>query len=408
MLLNDNFKSLSKSYLFSEVASRIRDFKAQHTDADIIRMDIGDVTLPLDRCVAEAIAQAAMEQSCVSSFHGYGPEQGYGFLREAIAETDYNSRGIDISPDEIFISDGAKSDIANLTDIYGSQAIVALPDPVYPVYADSNEIAGRFTTNGKILYMPCTIDNGFKPTPPRDRVDVVYLCSPNNPTGTVLTRQELAAWIDYALDAKALIVFDSAYEAYITDPTLPKSIYELPDARKVAIEVRSYSKTAGFTGLRCGYTVFPRELTGYFSDGTAGNIHDLWLRRQTTKFNGASYVVQRGAAALYTAPAQQSLRENIAIYLNNAIILRDALRAAGHNVAGGENSPYVWIYPDYDAEVKKGDSWRLFERMLHECRISTTPGSGFGKCGEGCLRLTGFNTPENTLEAVLRIKKSTF
>ena len=408
MLLNDNFKLLSKSYLFSEVASRIRDFKAQHPDAEIIRMDIGDVTLPLCKRVAEAIAQAAIEQSSVSSFHGYGPEQGYDFLRNAIACTDYNARGIEISPDEIFVSDGAKSDIANLTDLYGNQATVALSDPVYPVYADSNEIAGRFASNGKIIYMPCTTLNGFKPVPPGERVDVVYLCSPNNPTGTVLTREELTAWVDYALEAKALIVFDSAYEAYITDPALPKSIYEIPGAHKVAIEVRSYSKTAGFTGLRCGYTVVPRELTGYFSDGTTGNIHDLWLRRQTTKFNGASYVVQRGAEALYTPEAQQALRENIAIYINNATILRDALRDSGHNVTGGENSPYVWVYPDSGSGVREGDSWRLFERMLHECRISTTPGSGFGKCGEGCLRLTGFNTPENTLKAVERIKKSTF
>lgn len=399
MKANSNFELLSESYLFSEVARRVSDYKSKNPGKEIIRMDIGDVTLPIIRPVAEAMKRAVEDMEAAESFHGYGPEQGYSFLREAIAENDYASRGVNISADDIFISDGAKCDIGNLTDIFSEDSVVGIPNPVYPVYVDSNIMAGRTTENGKIVFIDRDSDNNFKPHIPDRTVDVVYLCSPNNPTGGVLDKKDLTGWVEYARKNKSIIIFDSAYEAFIRDTDLPRSIYEIEGAQEVAIEVRSFSKTAGFTGLRCGYTVVPSTLMARFADGSEVNMRKLWLRRQTTKFNGASYVIQRGAGAIYTPEGQALVRKNIDYYLRNAALLSDAFRNMGYKTTGGSNSPYVWIK---DKEGK--DSWQLFDLLLSRCNISTTPGVGFGKAGEGCIRLTGFNSYENTLKAIERLK----
>lgn len=405
MRINDNFEKLPESYLFSEVAKRLRKFRAENPGADVIRMDIGDVTLPMGQAVTDALHQAVDDMSRPESFHGYGPEQGYEFLRDAIAAFDYRDRGIDISPDEIFVSDGAKSDLGNLGDIYSRDCIVAVADPGYPVYVDSSVIDGRegeLLPDGRwsrFVYLECNAENGFRPAVPEAHADVIFLCSPSNPTGTVLTKSELKEWVDYALREKALIIFDSAYEAYVTDPELPRSIYEIEGARQCAIEVRSFSKTAGFTGLRCGYTVVPDSLNGYDSEGNAVPLRKLWLRRQTTKFNGASYIIQKGAAALYTKAGREEVSEHISYYLENARLIRETMRNAGYQVVGGENSPYVWV-----RAAGNEDSWTLFDRLLKDFRISCTPGSGFGRNGEGYIRLTGFNSRENTMRAMERLK----
>lgn len=405
MRINDNFEKLPESYLFSEVAKRLRKFRAENPGADVIRMDIGDVTLPMGQAVTDALHQAVDDMSRPESFHGYGPEQGYEFLRDAIAAFDYRDRGIDISPDEIFVSDGAKSDLGNLGDIYSRDCIVAVADPGYPVYVDSSVIDGRggeLLPDGRwsrFVYLECNAENGFRPAVPEAHADVIFLCSPSNPTGTVLTKSELKEWVDYALREKALIIFDSAYEAYVTDPELPRSIYEIEGARQCAIEVRSFSKTAGFTGLRCGYTVVPDSLNGYDSEGNAVPLRKLWLRRQTTKFNGASYIIQKGAAALYTKAGREEVSEHISYYLENARLIRETMRNAGYQVVGGENSPYVWV-----RTAGNEDSWTLFDRLLKDFRISCTPGSGFGRNGEGYIRLTGFNSRENTMRAMERLK----
>lgn len=404
MRINDNFEKLPESYLFSEVARRLNEYKAAHPEADVVRMDIGDVTLPIAGCVVSAMHRAVEDMADATTFHGYGPEQGYSFLRDAIAATDYQSRGIGIDADEIFISDGAKSDLGNLGDIYSSDSIVAVADPGYPVYVDSAVMSGRGGDRlpdgrwSRIVYLECNAENGFRPAVPDVHADIVILCSPSNPTGAVMTREDLREWVDYALREKSLIIFDSAYEAFVRNPSLPRSIYEIEGAEKVAIEIRSFSKTAGFTGLRCGYTVVPKALTGTDASGREVSLGKLWNRRQCTKFNGAGYVVQRGAEALYSSEGLESVRNNIDYYLENAGIIRRSLSQAGYAVFGGEDSPYVWI------KGKNGESsWQLFGDMLEKYNISCTPGVGFGVSGDGYIRLTGFNSRENTLKAMKRI-----
>lgn len=400
MKANDNFRFLAESYLFPEVGRRVRAFQRENPEARVIRMDVGDVTLPIIAPVARAMRRAVEDMTSADTFRGYGPEQGYDFLREAISLHDYQERGIDIRADEIFISDGAKSDIGNLTDIFDSKSVVGVPNPVYPVYVDSNIMAGRTVENDGIVYIDCPAAEGYKPQVPKGRMDVVYLCSPNNPTGTVMDREDLQKWMDYALEHKALIIFDSAYESFVKDPSLPRSIYEIPGAEKVAVEVRSFSKTAGFTGLRCGYTVVPGALKASYADGSEVELRKLWLRRQTTKFNGASYIVQRGAEAIYTPEGRSEVRTNIDYYLRNARLLKECLDGMGIEAVGGENSPYVW----FKAPSGLG-SWEMFDLLLSKCHISTTPGAGFGTGGEGCIRLTGFNSHENTLLAVERLSR---
>lgn len=404
MRINDNFEKLPESYLFSEVARRLNEYKAAHPEADVVRMDIGDVTLPIAGCVVSAMHRAVEDMADAATFHGYGPEQGYSFLRDAIAAADYQSRGIGIDADEIFISDGAKSDLGNLGDIYSSDSIVAVADPGYPVYVDSAVMSGRGGDRlpdgrwSRIVYLECNAENGFRPAVPDVHADIVILCSPSNPTGAVMTREDLREWVDYALREKSLIIFDSAYEAFVRNPSLPRSIYEIEGAEKVAIEIRSFSKTAGFTGLRCGYTVVPKALTGTDASGREVSLGKLWNRRQCTKFNGAGYVVQRGAEALYSSEGRESVRNNIDYYLENAGIIRRSLSQAGYAVFGGEDSPYVWI------KGKNGESsWQLFGDMLEKYNISCTPGIGFGVSGDGYIRLTGFNSRENTLKAMKRI-----
>ena len=407
--INDNFCKLAESYLFSEVARRINAFKAANPQADIIRMGIGDVTRPLCQAAIEAMHRAVDDEASSETFHGYGPEQGYPFLRDAIAEHDYRARGIEISPEEIFVSDGAKSDTGNIGDILAVGNRVAVTDPVYPVYVDTNVMGGRagdFGADGcwsNILYLPVTAENGFVPSLPEEVADVIYLCYPNNPTGTTLTREQLKVWVDYARRNGSLILFDSAYESFIRSEDVPHSIYEIPGAREVAIEFRSFSKTAGFTGVRCGYTVVPKELKARDADGNEVSVNHLWLRRQCTKFNGASYVAQRGAAAIYTPEGKRQTREAVDYYLRNAALLRKGLLEAGLEVFGGTDAPYVWIKTPGNI-----DSWKFFDMLLERCHVAGTPGSGFGPAGEGYIRLTAFNTYENTAEAVRRIAEADF
>lgn len=403
---NINFARLPESYLFSEVSRRIKEYKETNPDADVIRMDIGDVSRPLPRCVVEAMKEAADEMGRADSFHGYGPEQGYLFLRELIAGKDYEERGISgIGPEDIFISDGSKSDIGNLGDIFGSNIRPAIVSPAYPVYIDSNVLDGRggVFSMGRwsgITYLPALPQTGFSPRLPAEgtRADVIYLCYPNNPTGAVLSREELKMWVEFALRSGSLIIYDGAYEAYISSPGVPRSIYEIEGAEKVAIEVRSFSKNAGFTGVRCGYTVVPRSLKFTYVDGTRADLNRLWTRRQTTKFNGVGYVVQKAAAALYTPEGKEAIAESVGYYMGNAGMLRDVLIKTGADVSGGVDAPYVWFRPK-----KQGDSWTLFNRMLDKYQISSTPGVGFGREGEGWLRLTGFNTRELTQRACERL-----
>ena len=399
--MNENYRKLPGSYLFSEIARRTEAFAAAHPDADLIRMGIGDVTRPLVPAVTEAMHAAVDDLACAETFHGYGPEQGYAFLREAIAEHDFAARGVAIEPDEIFISDGAKSDCGNIGDIFATDNVIAVCDPVYPVYVDSNAMAGRAGdydvqaerwTN--IHYMPTTAENGFCPALPETPVDIIYLCSPNNPTGTVLTFDQLQAWVDYANEHDAVIMFDAAYERFITEEGIPHSIYEVPGAETCAIEFRSFSKTAGFTGARCGYTVVPKALG---RDGQS--LNELWNRRQCTKFNGASYVIQRGAAAVYTPEGERQVDETIAYYRENARLIKEGLEAAGYTVYGAVNSPYIWCKTPEGA-----GSWEFFDRLLNEAGIITTPGAGFGPAGEGYIRLTAFGDRADAERAMERIR----
>jgi LL-diaminopimelate aminotransferase len=402
--INDNFCKLPAAYLFSEVARRINTFLGANPGVEVIRMGIGDVTRPVCAAATEALHKAVEDEAHGETFHGYGPEQGYAFLREKIAEYDYARIGVKVDLDEIFISDGAKCDTGNIGDILSTANRVAVTDPVYPVYVDTNVMAGRAGNLGadgcwsNIEYLPCTAENGFVPELPVTNPDVIYLCYPNNPTGTTLTRDQLKVWVDYCRQHGALLLFDAAYEAYIREDDVPHSIYEIEGADECAIEFRSYSKTAGFTGIRLGYTVVPKKLKGMDHQGNMVALNPLWNRRQCTKFNGASYLTQRAAEALYSEEGIRQTRETVDYYMNNAAIMRTELTAMGFEVYGGVNSPYIWL------KAPGGKtSWEFFDWMLNECNVAGTPGSGFGPSGEGYFRLTAFNTEENTRRAMKRI-----
>ncbi|MGM9833667.1 MAG: LL-diaminopimelate aminotransferase [Candidatus Limisoma sp.] len=403
--INDNFLKLPGSYLFSEIARRVEAFKASHPGVGLIRLGIGDVTRPLPRACIEAMHKAVDEMACAATFRGYGPEQGYDFLRQAIVDNDYAGLGIDVS--EVFVSDGAKSDTGNFGDILSQANTVGVTDPIYPVYIDSNVMGGRAGTLADdghwsdVCYLPCTADNGFAPQIPDRRLDVVYLCYPNNPMGTTLTRRQLAEWVDYALANDTLLLFDAAYEAFITEPDVPHSIYEIEGARRCAVEFRSYSKTAGFTGVRCGFTVVPKDLTVKATDGSRVALNAVWNRRQCTKFNGTSYITQRAAEAIYTPEGKAQVRATIDYYLRNASTMLSGLRAVGLEAYGGVNSPYIWLKTPAGVS-----SWEFFDKLLNEAHVVGTPGAGFGPAGEGYLRLTAFGTYEDCLEAMDRIAKN--
>lgn len=404
-LVNEHFLELPESYLFSEIAKKVNTYKAEHPEAQVISLGIGDVTLPLSPVVIRALHKAVEEMASAATFKGYGPEQGYAFLREAIVANDYRPRGVDIDADEIFVSDGAKSDTGNIGDILSVGNRIAMTDPVYPVYLDTNVMGGRagtFRADGRwsrIIYIPCTSENDFVPSLPDERPDVLYLCFPNNPTGTTLTKAQLKTWVDYALEHDVLILFDSAYEAFIRCDDVPHSIYEIEGAERVAIEFRSFSKTAGFTGLRCGYTVVPKALSVRNGKGGRVSLNPLWNRRQCTKFNGTPYIVQRAAEAVYSPEGKVETRALTDYYLRNAQIIKENLLAAGFSAFGGIDAPYIWL------KVPAGEtSWHFFDCLLHECNVVGTPGVGFGASGEGYLRLSSFGRHEETLEAMQRIK----
>lgn len=402
MQVNTNYKKLSESYLFQTIAKKVTDFEQLHPDQPVIRLGIGDVTLPLASGVIEALHEAVDEQASSDTFRGYGPEGGYDFLRQAIVENDFIDRGVAVSIDEVFVSAGAKSDCGDIQELFGPDVTVAVGDPVYPVYVDSNVLAGRSgewneTTKQweKLVYLPSTAENNFVPDLPSEPVDLIYLCYPNNPTGTTLTKDQLQKWIDFAVGNGSVIIFDAAYEAYISRDNVPHSIYECEGAKQCAIEIRSFSKRAGFTGLRLGYAVVPKDLVF-----NGQSINTMWARRQTTKFNGAPYIVQRAGYATYQEPAKSEIDEQIAYYMKNAKLIRDSLIEAGIETYGGVDSPYIWM------KVPGGKtSWQFFDELLEQAQVVGTPGSGFGPSGEGYFRLTAFNTYENTKEAVERIKK---
>lgn len=403
--VNDSFQELPAVYLFTQISRRLAQYRENPESRELIRMDIGDVPGPLPSCVTQAMHRAVDDLSKGETFRGYGPEQGYLFLRKEISEKDYKEKGIDISTEEIFISDGAKCDLGNLGDIFSKDCKIGVMNPSYPAYIDDNVIdgrAGKFEGGEytRITYLKCDKDNGYCPELPEGHLDLIYICSPNNPTGTMLPKKELKKWIDFAKEHGSIIIFDSAYESYVRDPEMPRSIYEIKGAKEVAIEVRSFSKTGGFTGIRCGYTVVPKELKGIYGDGKEIQLNSLWSRRQTTKFNGASYVSQKGAEALYSPDGKKAVKEMTDGYLNNAKLLREAFEEAGWEATGGDNSPYVWVKNPIGLS-----SVEVFEKILNECGVSTTPGSGFGTEGEGYVRLTGFNTKENTLRAIERLRE---
>jgi LL-diaminopimelate aminotransferase len=393
--INDNYLKLKAGYLFPEIGRRVKAFAAQNPSAKIIRMGIGDVTEPLPQACIEAMHKAVDDLSRRETFHGYGPEQGYDWLRNAIAKNDFQSRGCEISSDEIFVSDGSKCDVGNILDIFGPGNAIAVTDPVYPVYVDTNVMAGHTGPADEageyqgLLYLRANAENNFTPDLPKGHVDIIYLCSPNNPTGTVITRDRLKQWVDYARAEKAIIFFDAAYEAYITDPKIPHSIYEIEGARECAIEFRSFSKTAGFTGVRCAYTIVPTSL---------GDLHKFWHRRQSTKFNSVSYIVQRGAEATYTSEGKQQIKSLIAFYLENAKLIREGLTHHGYTVFGGQHAPYIWFQTK-----NKTPSWAFFDELLQKANVVGTPGSGFGKSGDGYFRLSAFNSRANVEEALQRI-----
>ena len=403
--INDNFLKLPGSYLFSEIARRVEAFKASHPGVKLIRLGIGDVTRPLPPACIEAMHKAVDEMASADTFHGYGPEQGYEFLRRAIVENDY--AGLDIDASEVFVSDGAKSDTGNFGDILAQANTIGVTDPIYPVYIDSNVMGGRAGTLAAdghwsdVCYLPCTADNGFAPQIPERRLDVVYLCYPNNPMGTTLTRSQLAEWVDYALANDTLLLFDAAYEAFITEPDVPHSIYEIEGARRCAVAFRSYSNTAGFTGVRCGFTVVPNDPTVKAADGSRVALNAVWNRRQCTKFNGTSYITQRAAEAIYTPEGKAQVRATIDYYLRNASTMLSGLRAVGLEAYGGVNSPYIWLKTPAGVT-----SWEFFDKLLNEANVVGTPGAGFGPAGEGYLRLTAFGTYEDCLEAMDRIAKN--
>ena len=401
--INENYKKLQASYLFSDIAKRVAAFQKENPDKEVIKMGIGDVTLPLADVCLKAFHKGVDDLADKATFKGYGPEQGYDFLRSAIAEHDFQSRGANISADEIFVSDGAKCDTGNFQELFSADAVIAVPDPVYPVYVDTNVMAGRSGNfvNGRysnFIYLDSTEANNYVPDLPSKKADVIYLCFPNNPTGATATKEQLKKWVDYAKANKSLILFDAAYECFIRNPELPKSIFEIPGADEVAVEFRSFSKTAGFTGVRCGFTVVPKKCKVYDAEGKEASLHAMWNRRHTTQFNGASYPVQCAAAACYTPEGQAQIKEKTDYYLGNAAIIKKAIVDLGYSCTGGDNSPYVWVNT-------KTDSWKFFDRLLHECGIVCTPGSGFGSCGQGYVRFSAFNSRENTQKAMEKLSK---
>jgi len=404
--INDNYLKLKAGYLFPEIGRRVKAFCDAHPAAPVIRLGIGDVTEPLPPAIVQAMHDAVDEMARRETFRGYGPEQGYDFLREAIAENDYRARGAEVSADEVFVSDGSKCDTGNILDIFGTGNVIAVTDPVYPVYVDTNVMAGNTGDAddsgryGGLVYIPVTAENDFTPALPDRPVDLIYLCYPNNPTGTVATRATLQAWVDFARAHGSIIFFDAAYESYITDPAIPHSIYEIDGAREVAIEFRSFSKSAGFTGTRCAFTVVPKELMGTTASGERRAVHPLWNRRQSTKFNGVPYVIQRAAAAAYSRDGAAQVRALIDFYLDNARLLREGLTKAGLTVYGGVNAPYVWVKTPGSTT-----SWDFFDQLLAVANLVGTPGSGFGASGEGYFRLSAFNSRANIEEAVTRLQK---
>lgn len=402
--INENYLKLKASYLFSEIAKRIAVYQKRNPEASIIRLGIGDVTHALPDACIQAFHEAVDEMAVDSSFHGYGPEQGYDFLRKAIAEQDFQSRGADITADEIFVSDGAKCDTANIQEIFHQNLQVAIPDPVYPVYLDTNVMAGRTGAHrdGRyegIVYLDGTAQNGFVPDLPTQPVDLIYLCFPNNPTGATITKSQLQRWVAYAKSNRAIILYDAAYEAFIRDDTLPRSIFEIEGARDVAIEFRSFSKTAGFTGTRCAYTVIPKSVLAYTGAGEPHSVHNLWSRRHSTKFNGVSYPVQRSAAAVYSDSGKQQITKLADGYMANAKLIREAMNQMGYVTVGGENSPYIWV-------ATRSDSWSFFDMLLDKAGVICTPGAGFGTCGEGYIRISAFNSRENVATAMTRIRQA--
>lgn len=405
-MVNENFLKLPGAYLFADIARKVNAYKSEHPDAKVISLGIGDVTQPLCPVVVEALHKAADEMAQAASFRGYGPERGYDFLREAIVLNDFRARGIEMEADEVFVSDGAKSDTGNFQELLSSDVRIAVTDPVYPVYVDSNVMggrAGRMGSDGRwtnVVYLPCTAENAFVPELPKQNVDVVYLCYPNNPTGTTLSRNQLRQWVDYAIENDVIIFYDAAYEAYIQSDDVPHSIYEIEGAKRVAVEFHSYSKTAGFTGVRCGYTVVPKEVTAMTVEGERVALNPLWNRRQSTKFNGTSYLSQRAAEAIYTPDGKRQVKDTISYYMDNARLMRDALESMGYEVYGGSDAPYLWMStPD------KMSSWQFFDAMLRRAHVVCTPGVGFGPSGEGYVRLTAFGDRTQTIEALENIKQ---
>ena len=402
--INENYLKLQASYLFAEIKNRTAAFQEAHPEREVIKLGIGDVTRPLPPACIQAFHRGVDEMADAKTFRGYGPEQGYEFLREKIARHDFQARGADIAPDEIFVSDGAKCDNGNIQEIFSKDIKIAIPDPVYPVYVDTNVMAGRTGKYdrgryGGLVYLEGTRENGFIPDLPRGKVDLIYLCYPNNPTGATISKSALKKWVDYALENKALILYDAAYESFVRDDELPKTIYEIEGARDVAIEFRSFSKTAGFTGIRCAFTVVPKSCVAHTGDGEEQSLHALWYRRQSTKFNGVSYPVQRAAEAVYSEEGQQQAKDLIDYYLKNAALIRQEMSALGFDCIGGENSPYIWIDGG-------SDSWEFFDRLLEKAAVVCTPGAGFGKCGEGYIRISAFNDYDNVEKAMALIKEA--
>lgn len=402
--MNENYLKLQASYLFSEIAKRVNTFQSQNPEKKIIRLGIGDVTRALPAACIEAFHKGVDEMANDATFRGYGPEQGYAFLREKVAEHDYQARGADISPDEVFISDGAKCDTGNFQELFALDTRIAVPDPVYPVYVDTNVMAGRASAwkDGRyegFVYLESTEANDYVPTLPQEKVDVIYLCFPNNPTGRTITKAQLRLWVDYAREHKALILYDAAYVEFIRDDSLPQSIYEIDGAQDVAVEFRSFSKTAGFTGTRCAYTVVPKRCKVYDSQGNAHSLHPFWDRRQSTKFNGVSYPVQRAAEAVYSPAGKQQVRELSNYYLTNAALIRETIGKIGFKCVGGDHAPYVWVKTNMD-------SWKFFDRLLEKASVVCTPGAGFGKCGEGYVRFSAFNSQDNVKLALQRVSEA--
>ncbi|QCO38352.1 LL-diaminopimelate aminotransferase [Leptospira interrogans] len=402
--INENYLKLKAGYLFPEISKRVKIYSEKNPSAKIIRLGIGDVTLPIVPSVVDAMLEASKEMGTIGGFHGYGPEQGYSFLLKSIADHDYGSLGIKIDESEIFVSDGSKCDCGNIQEIFSTDSKIAVADPVYPVYVDTNVMAGRTGEIGpdgrysNLIYMPATKENGFQPEIPKEKADIVYLCYPNNPTGTVTTKESLKAWVEYAKKNNSIILYDSAYEAFISEPGVPRSIYEVEGAKEVAIEFRSFSKTAGFTGLRCAYIVIPKELKGRTRSGEEVSLNSLWNRRHTTKFNGVSYVTQKGAEACYSPQGKKEIQTSIAYYMANASKIRDGLKKAGYEVFGGVNAPYIWLKTSDNLS-----SWDFFDKLLNKAQVVGTPGSGFGPAGEGYFRLSAFGKKEDVEEAIARI-----